>query len=377
MSSTASNGWFASAVDRVSRDRGTSASGMWRDRPASTSRPCGTSERRGLVVARFRRHAGQREYDPADVSRRQGHQGCPAPGLHARRDSGDVRPVGASADDGRTACASDGHRSTSGSLGSGDVEPTWATVIAADCPSLTECSCGLAVAEPFDELSRVGPSLQEIVAAGSALDAGVGVTASTDLSSRSRDTRPSRLRARRASEGFRPTSATNLVTTRPIRVSDEGHLGERIGRDWRCDLRAIGSIRVSVRVRGRLSGSSTRGRLPPRRVPRCIAATATRPSPRSSPSRRSSKPSGSVTPSTDEQIRYLVDRDPPGTSSRTTIDDAAPRSAWRPRLVVKEIAADDDGRAWRQVDRAGGDHRRVLASLARSERAASGAASRP
>lgn len=115
-------------------------------------------ERRGLVVAGFRRHTGQREYDEADVSRVSRVKVIKAAqrlgftlaeiqemfDLSAhRRSTGELRARAAAKIeeiDGRIA------RLRAMRAGLSDV-------IAAECDSLTDCSCGLGCPLPFVELS--------------------------------------------------------------------------------------------------------------------------------------------------------------------------------------------------------------------------------
>lgn len=112
-------------------------------------------ERRGLVVAGFRRHSGQREYDAADVRRVRIIKAAQRLGFTLaeiqemfdlsahRRSTGELR-ARASAKvaeiDERIARL----QAMRADLG---------TVIAAECDSLTDCSCGMASPQPFVELS--------------------------------------------------------------------------------------------------------------------------------------------------------------------------------------------------------------------------------
>ena len=111
-------------------------------------------ERRGLVVPRFRRHSGQREYDLADVGRVRVIKAAQRLGFTLaeiqemfdlsahRRGTGDLRARATAK------VAEIDERIARLEAMRADL----ATVIAADCDSLTDCSCGLAVAEPFIEL---------------------------------------------------------------------------------------------------------------------------------------------------------------------------------------------------------------------------------
>ena len=112
-------------------------------------------ERRGLVVAGFRRHSGQREYDDADVSRVKIIKAAQRLGFTLaeiqemfdlsahRRGTGELRTRAAAKVaeiDGRIARL----RAMRADL---------TAVIAADCDSLTNCSCGLGRPLPFEELN--------------------------------------------------------------------------------------------------------------------------------------------------------------------------------------------------------------------------------
>jgi MerR family mercuric resistance operon transcriptional regulator len=112
-------------------------------------------ERRGLVVAGFRRHSGQREFDQADVDR--------------------VRIIKAAQRLGFTLAEIQemfdlsAHRRTTGELRAratakvAEIDERIARleamradltqVIAAECESLTDCSCGLGRALPFPDLT--------------------------------------------------------------------------------------------------------------------------------------------------------------------------------------------------------------------------------
>jgi DNA-binding transcriptional MerR regulator len=112
-------------------------------------------ERRGLVVAGFRRHSGQREYDEADVGRVKVIKAAQRLGFtlaeiqemfdlaaHKRatgelrtRATAKVAEIG-----GRIARLQAMRRDLS-------------AVIAAECDSLTNCSCGLSPGQPFVDLS--------------------------------------------------------------------------------------------------------------------------------------------------------------------------------------------------------------------------------
>jgi DNA-binding transcriptional MerR regulator len=115
-------------------------------------------ERRGLVVAGFRRHSGQREYDEADISRVKVIKAAQRLGFTLaeiqemfdlsahRRATGELRARATAKVveiDGRIARLQ-------------AMRADLATVIAADCYSLTACSCGLGRPLPFAELSEIG-----------------------------------------------------------------------------------------------------------------------------------------------------------------------------------------------------------------------------
>jgi MerR family mercuric resistance operon transcriptional regulator len=112
-------------------------------------------ERRGLVVAGFRRHSGQREYDEADVGRVRVIKAAQRLGFTLaeiqemfdlsahKRTTGELRAratAKVAEIDGRIARLQAMRRDLS-------------EVIAAECESLTNCSCGLSPALPFVDLS--------------------------------------------------------------------------------------------------------------------------------------------------------------------------------------------------------------------------------
>ena len=114
-------------------------------------------ERRGLVVARFRRHSGQREYDEADVSRVKVIKAAQRLGFTLseiqemfdlsahRRGTGELRARATAKVveiDGRIARLS-------------AMRADLTAVIDAECDSLTDCSCGQGCPLPFVELSDV------------------------------------------------------------------------------------------------------------------------------------------------------------------------------------------------------------------------------
>jgi DNA-binding transcriptional MerR regulator len=112
-------------------------------------------ERRGLVVAGFRRHSGQREYDEADVSRVKVIKAAQRLGFTLaeiqemfdlsahRRATGELRTratAKVAEIDGRIARLQ-------------AMRADLTAVIAAECDSLTDCSCGLGCPLPFVALS--------------------------------------------------------------------------------------------------------------------------------------------------------------------------------------------------------------------------------
>jgi len=115
-------------------------------------------ERRGLVVAGFRRHSGQREYDEADVSRVRIIKAAQRLGFTLaeiqemfdlsahRRATGELRARATA-----KVAEIDGRIARLQAMRA-DLE----AVIAAECDSLTDCSCGLGCPLPFVELSDPG-----------------------------------------------------------------------------------------------------------------------------------------------------------------------------------------------------------------------------
>jgi DNA-binding transcriptional MerR regulator len=117
-------------------------------------------ERRGLVVAGFRRHSGQREYAEADVNRVRIIKAAQRLGFTLaeiqelfdlaahKRTTGELRARAAAKVaeiDGRIARLE-------------AMRADLSTVIAAECASLTDCSCGLASALPFADLGEAKSS---------------------------------------------------------------------------------------------------------------------------------------------------------------------------------------------------------------------------
>jgi DNA-binding transcriptional MerR regulator len=111
-------------------------------------------ERRGLVVAGFRRHSGQREYDAADIKRVRVIKAAQRLGFTLaeiqemfdlsahRRATGELRSRATAK------VAEIDERIARLQAMRTDLE----AVIAADCDSLTNCSCGLGSELPFVEL---------------------------------------------------------------------------------------------------------------------------------------------------------------------------------------------------------------------------------
>lgn len=114
-------------------------------------------ERRGLVVAGFRRHSGQREYDATDVNRVKVIKAAQRLGF-SLAEIQEMFDLSA-------------HRRATGELHAratakvAEIDERIArlqamradlsAVIAAECDSLTDCSCGLGCPQPFVELSDV------------------------------------------------------------------------------------------------------------------------------------------------------------------------------------------------------------------------------
>jgi DNA-binding transcriptional MerR regulator len=114
-------------------------------------------ERRGLVVAGFRRHSGQREYDEGDVKRVKVIKAAQRLGFSLaeiqemfdlsahRRSTGEL------------------HARATAKIAEIDeriarlqaMRADLSAVVAADCDSLIDCSCGLGCPLPFAELSVV------------------------------------------------------------------------------------------------------------------------------------------------------------------------------------------------------------------------------
>lgn len=110
-------------------------------------------ERRGLVVAGFRRHSGQREYDGGDVQRVRVIKAAQRLGFTLaeiqemfdlsahRRGTTDLRTMATA-----KVAEIDARIATLQAM-----RADLAVVIAADCDSLTDCSCGLGCPQPFVE----------------------------------------------------------------------------------------------------------------------------------------------------------------------------------------------------------------------------------
>lgn len=114
-------------------------------------------ERRGLVVAGFRRHSGQREYEPGDVVRVRTIKSAQRLGFtlaeiqelfdlsEHRRGTRDLRAMATAKlaeIDGRIAELS-------------AMRERLLEVIAADCDSLDDCSCGLGCPLPIIEVGAL------------------------------------------------------------------------------------------------------------------------------------------------------------------------------------------------------------------------------
>ena len=114
-------------------------------------------ERRGLVVAGFRRHSGHREYEASDVSRVKVIKAAQRLGFtlteiqemldlsEHRRGTKDLRSLAIAK------VAEIDERIAQLQAMRADLTD----VIAADCDSLTDCSCGLGCPLPFVELTDV------------------------------------------------------------------------------------------------------------------------------------------------------------------------------------------------------------------------------
>ena len=115
-------------------------------------------ERRGLVVAGFRRHSGQREYDAADVARIKVIKAAQRLGFTLdeiqemldlsahRRGTGELRARAAAKIEEIDARIAHLEAMRTGLR----------DVLAAECDSLTNCSCGLAAPIPFRQLGPTG-----------------------------------------------------------------------------------------------------------------------------------------------------------------------------------------------------------------------------
>lgn len=114
-------------------------------------------ERRGLVVAGFRRHSGQREYDEADVRRVKVIKAAQRLGFTLseiqemfdlsahRRDTPDLHALAAA-----KVAEIDERIATLQAM-----RADLSAVMEAECDSLTDCSCGLGCPLPFVELTDV------------------------------------------------------------------------------------------------------------------------------------------------------------------------------------------------------------------------------
>ena len=114
-------------------------------------------ERRGLVVAGFRRHSGQREYDQGDVRRVRVIKAAQRLGFTLteiqemfdlsahRRGTTDLHALAKA-----KVAEIDARIATLQAM-----RADLSAVIEAECDSLTECSCGLGCPLPFVELTNV------------------------------------------------------------------------------------------------------------------------------------------------------------------------------------------------------------------------------
>jgi DNA-binding transcriptional MerR regulator len=112
-------------------------------------------ERRGLVVPPFRRHSGQREYDEEDIRRVRIIKAAQRLGFTLAEIqemfdlSGHRRATGELHDRATAKVAEIDERIARLQAMRADLS----AVIAAECDSLTDCSCGLGCPLPFVELS--------------------------------------------------------------------------------------------------------------------------------------------------------------------------------------------------------------------------------
>ena len=111
-------------------------------------------ERRGLVVAGFRRHSEQREYDEADVTRVKVIKAAQRLGftLAEIQEMFDLSAHRRSPTELRTRATAKVAEIDQRIARLTAMRADLSAVIAANCDSLTDCSCGLACPLPFTEL---------------------------------------------------------------------------------------------------------------------------------------------------------------------------------------------------------------------------------
>jgi MerR family mercuric resistance operon transcriptional regulator len=112
-------------------------------------------ERRGLVVAGFRRHSGQREYGEADVSRVKVIKAAQRVGftLTEIQEMLDLSAHRRATSELRARATAKVTEIDERIARLQAMRADLSMVIAAECDSLTDCSCGLARPRPFVELS--------------------------------------------------------------------------------------------------------------------------------------------------------------------------------------------------------------------------------
>ena len=113
-------------------------------------------ERRGLVVAGFRRHSGQREYEKADVQRVRTIKAAQRLGF-TLAEIGDLFDLSAHRRGTRDlhAMADDKIQEIDGRIARLQaIRAELMSVMRAECASLRECSCGFAGSVPFVEIAE-------------------------------------------------------------------------------------------------------------------------------------------------------------------------------------------------------------------------------
>jgi MerR family mercuric resistance operon transcriptional regulator len=112
-------------------------------------------ERRGLVVPVFRRHSGQREYDPADVDRVRVIKAAQRLGftLDEIREMFDLAAHRRGTDELRTMTVAKIAEIDARIERLEAMRAELRLVVDADCASVTDCSCGLALTRPFDGIA--------------------------------------------------------------------------------------------------------------------------------------------------------------------------------------------------------------------------------